>query len=114
MAETTKRQALRFAPEQHQVRYKTEYEDGDATILNISSTGCALSETTTRLSKHEKILILLNLEEEKEPIEISARVVRIEETYIAFKFHFLTEENRKRMVYFFTNKQRLRQIISQK
>ena len=114
MAETTKRQSLRFVPEQHRIRYKTEFEDGEAIILNISSSGCALSETTTRLSEHEKVLIVLKLEEEKDPIEISARVVRIEESYTAFKFHFLTEENRKRLVYFFTGKKRREQTSSQK
>jgi hypothetical protein len=117
MTETTKRtkrQALRFVPEQHKVRYKTEFEDGDATILNISSSGCALCETTTRLSMHEKILIELKLEEDRDPIEVSARVVRIVESCTAVEFHFISEENRKRTVYFFSNKQRRAQLNSQK
>ncbi|MBT8334824.1 MAG: PilZ domain-containing protein [Deltaproteobacteria bacterium] len=117
MTETTKRtkrQALRFVPEQHKIRYRTEFEDGDATILNISSSGCALCETTTRLSLDEKILIVLKLEEDKDPIEVSARVVRTDEQCTAVKFHFISEENRKRTVYFFSNKQRTAQINSQK
>jgi len=109
----TKRQALRFVPGQHRVRYKTEFEDGEATILNISSSGCALCETTTRLSMHEKILLVLKLEEDKDLIEVSARVVRIEELFTAVKFHFLTEENRKGLVYFFSKKQRSEQEKSQ-
>lgn len=110
----TKRQALRFVPEQHKIRYKTEFEDGDATILNISSSGCALCETTTRLAMHEKILIVLKLEEDKDPIEVSARVVRTDALCTAVKFHFISEENRKRTVLFFSSQRRTAQINSQK
>lgn len=102
----TKRLNLRFAGNSHLLRYKTEFEEGEAVIVNVSTGGCALGKTTVHLSPKEKILIILQLEEELDPLEISARVIRVEKDYTAVRFLLNSDNSKLRLVKYFARKQR--------
>jgi hypothetical protein len=74
----SKRSALRFACTDQPVSYKTEYEGGEAQLLNISATGCAFSQPSYPLSVGEKILISLQLPEAEIPFQAQGVVIRVE------------------------------------
>ncbi len=101
----TKRLAYRFTGDGHILRYKTEFEDGEANVVNVSKGGCGLNKVTVLLSKAEKILILLQLDE-AEPLEISARVARIEDDFVAVQFLSISEEAKHQIVKYFAKKHR--------
>lgn len=102
----SKRLALRFAGDSQHLRYKTEFDDGEAVIANVSTSGCALWKTTVSLTKNEKVLIVLKLEDNKDPLEISARVIRVEGDHVALQFLTYTDGAKQRILKFFANKQR--------
>ncbi len=84
--------------------YKTEFEDGQAFIENVSTGGCAMSGLDVKLSFEEKILILLNLNEEI--LEIGAKVIRVEDRTVAVQFTDITEDYGSKIVKYFAKKQR--------
>lgn len=103
---TSKRLGLRFSVDNYPFRYKTEFEDGRGAVMNISGGGCAVHQLTTPLAPEEKLLLILNLSEEDQPMEISAQVVRVDEKSTAVKFMQLSEENKARITKYFAMKQR--------
>jgi hypothetical protein len=102
---SSKRQALRFAGDDHPILFKTEFEDGEGLIANISARGCAIRAATLPLAFQEKILIALKMKDD-EIIEIGARVIRVEGETVAVQFIHLEEEDKLRIVKFFAGKQR--------
>ncbi len=102
----SKRLALRFAVDSQYLLYKTEFEDGQADIANVSTGGCALRRATVPLTQNEKILIILQLEKETDPIEISARVIRVEDDFVAVQFLSCIKGTKQRIVKYFASKQR--------
>jgi c-di-GMP-binding flagellar brake protein YcgR len=102
--EKSKRQALRFTAPGHSIRYKTEFEDGSASIENVSTGGCAMSGLDVPLSFEEKILLLLELSEEI--LEIGAKVIRVEDNAVAVQFTDITEEYSSKIIKYFAQKQR--------
>lgn len=102
--EKSKRQALRFTATGHPVRYKAEFEDGKALIENVSKGGCAMSALDVALSSEEKILLLLNLDEDI--LEIGAKVIRVEDGAVAVQFTDITEDYGEKIVKYFAKKQR--------
>ena len=102
--EKSKRQALRFTATGHPVRYKTEFEDGEAVIENVSTGGCAMSGLDVALSSEQKILLLLTVNEDT--LEIGAKVIRVEDLTIAVQFTDITEDYSSKIVKYFAKKQR--------
>jgi len=102
--EKSKRQALRFAVTGHPVRFKTEFEDGKAYIENVSTGGCAMSGLDVTLAFEEKILLLLDLNEDI--LEIGARVIRVDEPAVAVQFTDITDDYSSKIVKYFAKKQR--------
>lgn len=102
----SKRQALRFAVEGFEVRYKTEFADGKGALENISSGGCAMKDLSLSLTLQEKILVILELDD-AETIEIGARVRRLDEGHVAIEFTDLAESKRSKIVKYFARKQRV-------
>jgi c-di-GMP-binding flagellar brake protein YcgR len=102
----SKRQALRFSAAGHPVEYKTEFENGRGIVENVSSGGCAMSSLTVKLNVQEKILIILNLDENEDAFEVGARVLRIEDSYVAVQFTDIEEGKREQLVKYFARKQR--------
>ena len=103
---SSRRCALRFSAGNHNVTYKTEFEDGVAVIENISANGCAIRGNSIPISANEKILLTINLEKGTEPVEVTCRIVRIDRDTSALQFMLISEENKQRIVRYFANKQR--------
>jgi|GEM_PF-2197483 len=91
----SKRQSFRFSCDNHLVSYKTAYEDGEASLDNISTTGCALRNLTVPLSLEEKVLVCIDLGEEGEKIEATGRVVRQDENITALHFSLIEADTVK-------------------
>lgn len=104
----SKRQALRFSAVDHPVSYKTEFEDGEGIIDNVSSGGCAISGPSVPLNIQEKVLIILKLEDDEEIFEIGARVLRVEKGHAALQFTDIDEHKSGQLVRYFARKQRAR------
>ena len=81
----SQRSAFRFRCSREPVTYRTAYEDGEALLKNISTDGCALEWATNPPELEEKILICIELENERE-VEIQGRVVRVEDADFAVEF----------------------------
>lgn len=85
----SKRAAFRFPCRHHRVRFKTAYEDGVASLLNISTDGCALQSPSVTLAVDEKILITIEPEGKEESFEARSRVVRVDDDVLGVQFTLL-------------------------
>ena len=86
--------------------FKTEFEDGQGVIENISAGGCALKDIDVKLTLNEKILILLELDQADGEIEIGARVVRQDKGGVAVQFSDISDDNKQKLVKYFARIQR--------
>ncbi len=108
-AQTTiksRRLSLRFKCNDYPVTYKTEFENGEATLINISTSGAALAGVSLPLSVDEKILLSLELFNTEKPEEIQAIVVRTEEGQYSVQFRGITSEIKREILKFFIQKNR--------
>lgn len=103
---SSQRGALRFPGGARLLNYKTDYEDGEARLLNISRSGCAISEATTELHIGQKILIILNLEEPEKQLQLQAAILRVQTEGIALQFLHLEEKTTRRLLRFFAKETR--------
>ena len=104
----SKRGALRFDGFGKIVRYKTEFEDGQAALANISTSGCAIEQATVELEEREKILLIIPLGSADEEVEIQARVMRAEGNTAGLQFQRVSEVNKHRILHFFVQEKRRR------
>lgn len=105
----SKRRALRFSGYNRPVRYRTDYEDGEARLLNISTNGCAIGNITAELSVDEKILLIMELADPEDQVQIQAVVVRADENGSAgLKFIRVNDELKHRILHFYANETRRR------
>ncbi len=103
----SRRSSLRFFGDKHPVTYKTEFEEGSATLANISTSGAALEEATPALTMNEKILLNLELFDTENPVEIQAIVVRSEAKLHFVQFMGITSEVKREILKFFVHRARL-------
>lgn len=97
----SKRGALRFTGYNMTIRYRTDDEDGEANLVNISTNGCALENYSTELAVDEQILITIDLAEPDEQIQVQAVVVRLIENHsAALEFHRVNEDLKHRILHF--------------
>ncbi|MCK5069698.1 MAG: PilZ domain-containing protein [Desulfocapsa sp.] len=106
MPSKSKRNALRLCCNSHVVTYKTAYDEGEACLINISSTGCLFECASLPLSVQEKILIRIKLEDEQSAIEAKAVVVRMDDKQIATEFIIVEPETQNLIRSYFTQKLR--------
>ncbi len=104
----SKRLALRFNGNRQRVKLKTEFDDGEATLANISTSGAALENPTLSLSVDEKILLIFELFEAEKPVEIQAIVVRTEEEKYSVQFQGVGIETKTDLLKFFAHKARVK------
>lgn len=104
----SRRSALRFSGFDSSVSYKTEYEDGRAALVNISTSGCAIRQATTELQIEQRILVSLNLNGLRAPLEARAVVIRVDTDCIALHFQHSEEEFKRRIVRYFAKQIRRR------
>lgn len=102
----SKRGALRFDGLKRPVRYKTEFEDGQAYIVNISTNGCALEQATIELTERERVLLSITFDSPDDTIEIQAMVVRAEGATVGLQFQRVSEVNKQRILHFFASQVR--------
>lgn len=105
---TSKRGALRFSGYDRRLTYKTNYEDGEARILNISTSGCAISGNTTSLDLNEKVLLSLPLDKPDELVQIRAKVIRVDADNFGLQFIHLEDATKQRLIHFFAKENRRR------
>lgn len=102
----SQRKAFRFQCKEHPVVIKTEFEDGTASLVNISTSGAALIDTSLVLSKNEKVLLTFELFDKGSPVEIQAFVVRTEENLQSVQFRGVTSNIKGQILKFFAHKAR--------
>ena len=97
----SRRKAYRFFGDRLPVQYKTRFEDGEAVLRDISTSGCALSSVTVPVLLQEKVLIILVLPGENEKIEATGRVTRAEADSFAVSFTLIELASVKLIQMFF-------------
>lgn len=102
----TKRAALRFPGFNRFLRYRTEYDDGEGQLLNISTHGCAIVEMTIELAEQEKTLLILELDNPNDPLEIRALVTRVDGGSAGLQFQHLDDDAQHRIRTFFAAEKR--------
>jgi c-di-GMP-binding flagellar brake protein YcgR len=105
----SKRSSLRFAGFDWLVIFRTEYEDGEARLVNISTGGCALHLVSLPLAIDQKLLVSLILDNPGNPLQMRAMVTRIEADCCGLKFQHVEESAKRKLVRFFAKETRLRQ-----
>lgn len=105
---TSKRGALRFSGFDRPLTYKTDFEDGEARLVNISSNGCAITGATTPLMADDKLLLALPLDDPESPVQIKAKVIRSESDNFGLHFLSLPEDLKQQLTIFFAKENRLR------
>ncbi len=103
---SSKRGALRLSGYDRPLSYRTDYDDGQARLVNISTSGCAIYKTSTELSDNDKILLSIVLEDPKSPVQIQAIVIRAEEDGYGLHFQHMDDELKGRIIRFFAQENR--------
>ena len=80
-------------------------------LLNISTSGCAMTESTLTPELEEKVFISFNLPGKNEPVEMRAKVLRIK-PQLAVQFVRIEPETESLIVKFFAADSRT--LINQK
>ncbi|MFW2367857.1 MAG: PilZ domain-containing protein [Desulforhopalus sp.] len=100
----SKRAAFRFPCQHQRVRFKTAYEDGEASLLNISTDGCALQSPSVPLTINEKILITIIPEGQEESFEARSRIVRVDNDVLGLQFTVLELSTKTQIRNYFSRK----------
>jgi c-di-GMP-binding flagellar brake protein YcgR len=103
---TSKRGALRLSGYDRPLSYRTDYDDGEARLVNISTSGCAIYKTSTELADNDKILISFALEDPKAPVQIQATVIRAEGEGYGLQFLHVEDDLKGRLIRFFAQENR--------
>jgi hypothetical protein len=107
--QVSKRSALRFAGHDRPITFRTDYDDGTAQLLNISTSGCAIHHVTLELEVAQKVLLVLELDSPLNPLYIRAIVNRLEDGgTIALVFKHTDEDIKLQIVRFFAKEARRR------
>lgn len=75
-------------------------------MLNISTSGCALENTSETLSVQEKVLISVDLAEANKSFEAQGKVVRVENGVVALQFILIEDESATLVRNYFSTKLR--------
>jgi hypothetical protein len=87
----SKREALRFKLPNKKITYMAKGHMGRATLQNISTSGCFITNNTTDLERDDQILIVIELTECDKPLELKAIVVRVGDKDFSVKFTDIEE-----------------------
>lgn len=91
--------------------FKTDYDDGEALLVNISTSGCAIRDARPALQTEQKVLVSLALDNPNNPVFIRAHVIRAEGSGYGLQFHHLEENVKRRLVRFFARETRLHKSV---
>ncbi|MFV0438121.1 MAG: PilZ domain-containing protein [Desulfopila sp.] len=98
---SSRRSALRFPGNDRPVFFRTDYEEGESRLVNISTGGCAMQKPTLELQKEQKVLLSLELDEPGQMVDFQAVVVRLNAELVSLQFLHVEEDIRRRLVLFF-------------
>lgn len=99
----SRRQALRFTCKKRKVSIRTAYEEGQAVLINISTKGCAMVESSLQHEIGEIVLISFNVQEgrgENKLIEVQAEILRIQ-PQLAVQFTRIEQETESLILKYF-------------
>jgi hypothetical protein len=106
---TSKRGALRFPCAHHPLRYKTAYDEGQAKLINASTTGCVFEELSLPLAIRDRVLITIALGAEKAEFQARAVVARVEGNgAVAVHFTVVEPESQAQLRNYFSRLMRRR------
>ena len=91
MTKQSRRLALRYKLPNKLITYMAKGELGQATLHNISTSGCSVTKSTTQLTKNDQVLIVIELMECERPLELKARVVRAGKAQFSAQFTDIEE-----------------------
>ena len=104
----SKRHSLRFICEKREVVLRTAYEEGTAVLVNISTKGCALIESSLLPEVNEIILISFDIpgkHGENARVEIQAEVLRLT-PQLAMRFTRIEPETKSLILNYFISESR--------
>jgi c-di-GMP-binding flagellar brake protein YcgR len=101
----SKRKSLRFNCQRRTVNLRTAFEEGSAVLLNISTSGCAMTESTLTPELEENVFISFDLPGENGLVEMRAKVLRIE-PQLAVQFNRIEPETESLILKFFAAESR--------
>ena len=110
----SKRDDLRFPGYDRILSLRTDFEDGTARIVNISTGGCAIDNVTVELAVNQKTLIALVLEDADKPVQIQALVIRSDNAGFALQFRHLLDYQKTLLIRFFARENRRQKNIAAK
>lgn len=73
---STKRVALRFKIPNKKISYMANGQLGKGELVNISTGGCSVNNSTTNLDKNDSVLIVIEMLGCDQPLELKGRVTR--------------------------------------
>ncbi len=109
---SSKRTALRWSGFNKPLTYKTDYDDGEAQLVNISTSGCAIRSVTTELHIDQKILITISLDTPEQQVQTQARVIREEGKEFGLQFLLLDEDAKQQLFRYLAQENRRQKTTS--
>ncbi len=100
LANSARRNGLRFRLNQQQIRYRTNQEEGQGQIIDISLSGCAVEAATIPLASDMKISLLITFHQDHNTLlsfDIDAKVVRAKDDMFAAQFLHLDNVQKEEM-----------------
>ncbi len=89
LAQSTRRQGLRFQLNQHEMEYTFDQEKGTGFLVDISISGCAIQEPTILPPMDGEVTLMLPLHQNPETMAsftLTAQTVRVEDDLFAVRF----------------------------
>ena len=92
----SRRTALRFKLANKKITYMANGKLAQATLQNISTSGCYVTNNSTEIALGDQLLIVIDLAMADRPLELKAKAVRVGDTGFSAEFtdieeSFLTE-----------------------
>jgi len=104
----SRRSALRFSGYDRAITYLTDYDEGQALLVNISTSGCAIYQASAELYVDQKLLVCLMLDNPEKPLYVRAVVIRAEGGSYGLQFQHIEENSKRRIIRFFARETRRR------
>jgi hypothetical protein len=87
----SRRAALRYKLPHKKITYMSKGQLGEAILKNISTSGCCAHKNTTELAVKDQLLVVIELAESDKPLELKAKVVRVDDHDFSAQFTDLEE-----------------------
>lgn len=102
----SRRKEFRYGNFHLNVRFKTAYDEGTATLVNISTGGCALKNLSPLMIANDNFLLIIDPDDIDRPIQAKAVVLRVEGNTVAAQFTLISTDAQNALRNYFIKKQR--------